>query len=369
MRKVSPETVWYALISVSIVMVLGACMKPVDVESFLNDPKVIEVIEAAKEAVIVDDQTGDDLVGRDRRIEGLKKDKYYMVEQEKDAEGASVEKYNNAYPYPVYVSDHKIAQIPGGLYPDLGFITRIKDGRINGLLNGHTYTVRAAEPLIRNGFLPYTDDNVTSKEIPVTNGIINITGITGDGFLDLSDISEGTEVIAVTENSAQSSPWGWNSKTPTSAQWASFVLEGHDTTVDYVFFKKNGYLPPDFKFLRVIIGPNGSGEPSGTPPKITLKIDFEKDGTPTLTSTPPNFTYSQSSYYSGTPLSLTINITNVSDYSIEEWKYDGNPITPPITLYNTDNPGYFMLGKHTITLICKKDGNFYSADFTFEVTP
>jgi len=34
MRKVSPGIVWYVLISVSIALVLGACIKPVDVKPF-----------------------------------------------------------------------------------------------------------------------------------------------------------------------------------------------------------------------------------------------------------------------------------------------------------------------------------------------
>jgi len=48
MRKVSARIAWYALTSVNIVMVLGACMKPVDVEPFLNDEKVQEIINKDK---------------------------------------------------------------------------------------------------------------------------------------------------------------------------------------------------------------------------------------------------------------------------------------------------------------------------------
>ena len=40
MRKVSAKIVWYAFISVSIVLVLGACVKPVDVKPFLEGEEI-----------------------------------------------------------------------------------------------------------------------------------------------------------------------------------------------------------------------------------------------------------------------------------------------------------------------------------------
>jgi hypothetical protein len=364
-RKIAPKIVRYTMTGVNIVMVmvLGACMKPVDINPFLEDETVQGIIESTKVAVIVDDQTGDGLVGRDRRIEGLKKDKYYMVEQEKDAEGAPVSKYNNAYSYPVYVSDHPIAIIPGGLYPDLGFITRIEDGRINGLLNDHTYTVRAAEPLVKNGFLPYADGSGSSK-IPVINGEIKITSITGTGSLNLSDIDAGTEVMAVTVNSTQSSLWNWVSRIPTSAEWASFVLEGSDTTVDYVFVKKFDYLPPRFNFLRVIIGPS---KPSVTPDKITLDIKWSIDEIPIFD--PPDYTFYQTDYYGKIPKQKTINVSNPGNiYTNMDWQYNDDSIGFPLEFDNlTGKIDYLVEGKHVFTLVFTIKDKWYSVDFTLVV--
>jgi len=348
-------------------MVLGACMKPVDVKPFLESETVQKIIESTTVTVtvIVDDKTGDGLVGRDRRIEGLKNDKYYMVEKEIDADNIL------ATGYPKYVTDHHPATptISGALWGELGYITRISAGRINGLINFHTYTVRAAEPLAPSGgSLQYTDNNAVVSTKPVTGGVINITSVTGTGTgsLDLSGvITAETEVMAVSVNHPLDSPWDWYSKAPVN--WTSFALDDPDTTVDYVFVKKNGSLPPDFKFLRVIVGPDI------TPGALTLNISFnEVNGTPTLT--PAGFAYNQSAYYNGTPQSVTINVSNAGNYTIVEWKYDGKSTSPgtgsSITLNSISGDiDYLALGTHTITLICTKDGKPYSAGFTLTVGP
>ena len=45
MKEVSPGIVWYTLlINVLIALVLGACVKPVDIESFLSDDKIQDII-------------------------------------------------------------------------------------------------------------------------------------------------------------------------------------------------------------------------------------------------------------------------------------------------------------------------------------
>jgi membrane carboxypeptidase/penicillin-binding protein PbpC len=54
MRKVSPEIIGYVFLSATIVMVLGACVKPVDVGPFLSDPKVEEIIRKGKTGGDVD---------------------------------------------------------------------------------------------------------------------------------------------------------------------------------------------------------------------------------------------------------------------------------------------------------------------------
>jgi hypothetical protein len=249
--KISLKRAAVVIFSFLIVLIMGACMEPVDFEAFMDDEKVKELIETTRKAVKVDDQTGDDLTGRNGKIEGLKTDRYYMVEKEVDEAGANVPEYRDQGTYPMYVTDHN-GFGPGGLYGDLGFITRISDGSINGLINFHTYTVRAAEPL--SGSCAYTDDSSNAVSKPITSGVINIGGIDGSGTLNLSTVLTGGtyEVIAVLPvNNPQTSPgsWSWTSKT---ANLTSFALEGPNTQVDYVFVNEDD--PSDFKVLKVVIG-------------------------------------------------------------------------------------------------------------------
>jgi len=366
MRELSPRIAWRALTSVGIVMVLGACMKPVDVRPFLEDGTVQEIIESTKVAVKVDDKTSHGgLVGRDKRIEGLKSDKYYMIEKEINADGVPVPEYNNNLPYPVYVTDDPIAQIPGGLWGELEFITRIKDGRINGLTNFHTYTVRDARFL--SGSLRYTDDSTTAKSVSITGGTgtLTIKSIDGGGFLDFSDVfsTRSYEVMAIFISGTGTStpPNVWPS---VISSWSQFPLEGPNTEVDYVFVNTGD--PSDFKFLKVKIGE------SITPVTVTLNIEFKGDK---AEFDPDNYTFSQSNYYNGTPQSVTINVSNLnaSGYNVVKWQYDGKSTSlgtgQSIILNNNSDIDYFALGTHTITLICTKDGKPYSADFTLTVEP
>jgi len=238
-------------------MVLGACMKPVDVKPFLEDDRVQEIINPGKTAVKVDDQTGDGLVGRDRKIEGLKPDKYYMVEKEMDADGVPVPKYNNQDSYPVYVSD---AQTPGGLSPNLGVITKIKDGSINGLTNLHTYTVRAAEAFPNGTNFTYLDSVIGSnRTAAVNNGTITISGSTGTiKLVQLNTQYNGYDVMAVAVSPPalpSTSPFYKGAKKTIGTAVTSFQLEGTDTEVDYVFVRKNGSSAPDFKVLTVKVEP------------------------------------------------------------------------------------------------------------------
>jgi len=345
----------------SLCGILSSCRHPIDIESFLASPEVQAIIETTKAAVKVDDKTGDGLAGRDKRIEGLKNNKYYLVEKEIDENNIPVTKPV----YPLFVTDYRSSSGsfgPGGFIDDLGFITRISDGNILGLTNFHTYTVRAAEPITSSTGISYKDDNGTVKK-PITNGVINISGICGDGYLDLSTvITAGYEVMAVSTVNSTTSPWNWISKKP--ANWNSFKLEGANKIIDYVFFKSGA--PLGFKVLRVEIGA------SVEPQTLTLNLDFtEVNGTPAFA--PGSSVLRQSNYYNNTPQSVTINILNVGDYTIVGWQYDGKSLSlgtqSSITLNNASDISYFALGKHTLILICTKGGIPYSAEFTLLVEP
>jgi len=359
----SPKIAWYALTSVSIVMVLGACMKPVDVQPFLKDKTVQEIIDSTKATVKIDNQTGDNLIPRDRRIEGLKPDRYYMVEKETDADGIPVPKYNNVYSYPVYVTDNEIAQMPGGLYPDLGFISRISAGRINGLINFHMYTVRAAEAFSDGTQFTYSIAD-SDKTVTVNNGAITIPGSTGTiNLVHLEVQYDGFEVMAVAVpplSLPSTSPFYDYKKKTISVAVTSFQLEGLNTEVDYVFANTDD--PSDFKVLKVKIG---------SMDKLTLNIVWsEVEETPTLT--PAEYTFSQADYYGKIPKSTTINVSNPDNtYTGIDWQYNGASLGLSSLVFNNfaDDIYYLARGVHIFTVVFEKDGNPYSAVFTLTVTP
>jgi hypothetical protein len=258
--KISVKRAVVILFSCGIFLILGACINPVDLQTFLQDEHVQEIIETAKTpppAVKVDDKTGDGLVGRSGKIEGLKPDRYYMVEKELDANGVLV----NTTAYPMYVSDYP-GFGPGGLINDLGFITRISDGSINDLFDLHTYTVRAATAFSDTA-LAYTDSaGASNQPINVISGKINLPAPTGNFTLDLTvagGLTSGTSYEVIAVSASTTSKWNsfsgssYKSKTGNGSTWNALPLEGAGTTVDYLFVNKADLS--DFKVLTVIIAP------------------------------------------------------------------------------------------------------------------
>jgi len=265
MRKISPKTVWYALISVCIVMVLGvsACVKPVDVESFLEDDAIKDSLEAAKGLVRIDTRSDSykTLKAGNSRISGLKKDKYYMIEMEKDENGDPVD----VDKYPKYVTDYygpSGSLGPGGWHQDLGVITRIRDGNINGLTNNHIYKIRETTAFPDDIVFNYENDTGTSTSNGTTfvkNGTIPIPALKGNISLVNFDASYyGYEVMAVTVSSTILENWGGN-VTKEISSTTELPLEKAGTTVDYVFVRKTGY-DWEFKVLRVKIAPFEGGK-------------------------------------------------------------------------------------------------------------
>jgi len=324
--KISVKTLLAIFLFCGIVLILCVCMHPIDIQVFLEDPQVQEIIETTRIAVKVDDMTGDNLKGVRGKIEGLKNNKYYMVEKEIDADDVPV----TPTEYPKYVTDYNNLGInlgPGGLIDDLGLITRISGGSINGLTNLHTYTVRAAIPLAPSGgSLPYTDGGGASPK-QVTNGVITISGMKGTGRLDLSTIiTTGYEAIAVSVDDPTSSPWNWTCKT---TNWNSFELEGPGTTTDYVFVKTSA--PLEFKVLKVII------ELPGNVNFTAITFTFtDKSGV----SANNNRTISRGTFNGGNKVTLTLATpTGGGSWDAGSIKWSIGGITDTVTANHVNSSG------------------------------
>jgi len=259
--KVSVKTSTIIFLLCTLVLALCACVVPVDIQAFLEDEDVQKVIDSTKIAVRVEDLTGDGLVGRKGRIEGLK-NKYYLVDKETNPEGVSI----NQTDYPMFVTERP-PLTPGQLTGNFSYITKIKEGKIVVLTDLHTYTVRAASTFPNSSTtFRYTDNGIggdPNQSVAVNSGVITIPKLSGNGELFLN-ITGGLltpannyEIMAVSDTgsipkwdtSSGGSPGSPASIADLGSAWTAIPLEGPGTTVDYVIINKAN--PADFKVLTV----------------------------------------------------------------------------------------------------------------------
>ena len=260
MKKLSSKNVLFALFAVVSLLIIGSCIAPVgSLEAFFGNDIVKEYIEEYVSAKVKLEDSDEDLIAGNERIEGLDPNKYYMVEKELDKEGkpateTDADGVTKEKVYPKYVTDYQppggIWLGPGGLIDDLGFIMRISGGAITSLTNFHTYTVKSAVPLSSAAPLSYNDGS--GKTIPVVDGTAHITNPAGMCALTLSSVISGAGAmyyIAV--------PFPDDTRVTTveytKKSLVTTVQQATNTTVDYVFEEVGN--PSNFKVLKVVIEP------------------------------------------------------------------------------------------------------------------
>jgi len=331
--KISFKTTVYSLIllfSYSLIpMIFSACMNPINITAFLEDPHIQEIItevtnpvnkEPPKEEpkVKVLDETEDGgLTGGNRKIEGLKAGKYYMVTKELDENGSPV----NESDYPKFVTENPLFD-KGQLVADLENITIINGGSITVLQNSHTYTVKSATAFPNNTSFTCSGGGITSANVD-NNGKLTIIPTTsivaGDiSLTGLSPTYNDCQVMAVAVTPATPLS-GWP-KTISSTT-TSFPLGGQGSTVDYIFYKPG--TTPVFKVLTVEVkAPVTNGTANIT---ITFPIDEKANVTGTTTIT-------RSAFFGGTTITLTLDN---ADWGTISWKINDNTITgTPISNVN-----------------------------------
>jgi phage gp45-like len=325
MKELSPKS---AIFAVFCMVILGSCVPAGGLAGFLNDDTVKGFVDTLENVVLIDDLTGDKLRGRDGRIEGLNPRRYYMIEKEVDADGNNVPSLRGSYNYPVFATD--LMDGPGGLYNDLGYITRINRGIIFELYNYHTYTVRAAEVFSVGTNFSYTSASTTNYVSVNNSGAINIPPPSPDIKLSIPNQFYNYNVMAVAVIPPIPPPSKW--KTENDGNYISklinpsyheFPLEYNEkgSTVDYVFFKKN---PIDFKVLRVII----EGQPGALSTVTDLNITQVTN--PVAGASPVNNNISSAEYtgtvtWNGNPSTFaantvytaTITLTAKSGYTFD----------------------------------------------------
>jgi len=166
---------------------LSACfMAPVDIEVFMSDPQVQEIIATTKETVkIHEDSDGfSNLKVEGSTITGLTQGKYYRVEE---------------YDKDKNFTRNLFLQSDGKLNGDLGKIGLPSTGKIEGLTNNYWYKLKWAEPFdstVPEGTYKYftllansVESTGANADVSDDNGITKITvKIKGDDkyYLDLS---------------------------------------------------------------------------------------------------------------------------------------------------------------------------------------
>jgi len=312
-------------------VILSACMVPIDIEVFLDDPQVQIIIESTKKpppSVKVDPDSDDpenSLKAGDGFISGLIPGKYYRVEE---------------YDQDKNKKDFFL-QSDGKLNADLGKIGVLPEGKdkIEGLTNNYLYKVILAQPFDKNGTYKYFtltgsvgSEAGKSEDEGITKVAVKITE-SNKYYLDLTHEIKVDNIYKVKANIES-----WNSSSRTSAH---SKLTGTVIISPLNIINKDNYIL-DFSGNIGIYQYRSNNDNSitfiteGNIP-LTDKSIIELDDTPLS-----NYVFVE--YKDAKPGSEITNFTvlrvelkqtpSVSDFNIsgnETIIYDGSPKTVTIT--------------------------------------
>jgi len=346
--KISYKTTVYALMllcSYALVpIIMSACMNPVDIDKFVKDERVDEIVNVNKGNVVYLSKDSDNgLVGGNGKVKGLNPNRYYMVTKELNETGTPV--IPPSLPYPWFVTEFA-GLTPGQLIDNLKYITRISGGKITTLTNFHTYTVKSATTF--SNTTTFSCSGGTSSIATVDNsGKMTITSTGGGASLTGLDANySGYRVMAVAVNPST-----------LSSAWTNFIdisatplqLETRASTVDYVFYKPS---TQDFKVLRVEIKTedtvitnktiNGVIAPVTGATPVTSIDDTQYTGTVTWSpAVSPGGTFAASTTYSA-----TVTLTAKSGFTLNGLAAGSLSVSGASTVItpNAANSGVIVVG-------------------------
>jgi len=165
--KVSLKRAVIILFSSIIAMIFFACLDPVDIQTFLKDPQVQEVIDSLKPPttpepkVILVDSEG---TAGNACITGLTSQKYYRIEELDE---------NNA------VVETNFVTAGGTLCPELKDIRKLNGNSITGLTNDSTYRVKSADL--------YSNDAQKIKYFAILDGTAKDNNTISNGTVTISE--------------------------------------------------------------------------------------------------------------------------------------------------------------------------------------
>lgn len=338
MRKVPQKAVF----CVVVVLTLNVCvMEPMGFNTFLEDPKVVEIIEKGMERVIITADSDLGLIAGNGKITGLDPDKYYIVE-ERNENGTSM--------------GVQFVSADGTRNSDLVKVGKVTGTEITGLKNFNTYKVKSAKPLDKE--VTYYDQATApppgtgTKRTP-SGGVLTLDPPKNIYYMEISNTS-GYSIVKI-----PISPSANNSDVTPTPPSNIIKLEGQETVTDYVLSDNTD--PENFYVLRVTVNP---------PPKARVTVTFSvKDGVASMTVSGTSIT--QAKFISD---GLTLEVKGAPSGATYSWKYDNTEIataaTYKITFSENDNNThkYITIGDHKISVEVIIDSVTYSKDFNFVVT-
>jgi hypothetical protein len=177
--KISFKTAISLFISCGIVIILSACLEPVDFNAFISDPKISGedgkgIIDRTKPKVIIHGESENykDLTAGDRNITGLASGKYYRLEE---------------YDKGMVFKRNLFIKADGDIYGDLSQIGKLIGDQVKNLNNDFTYKVMSVKVFNGETAHKYFVWGATTPDYAdLSTGEVTITVPAGDYFLDLA---------------------------------------------------------------------------------------------------------------------------------------------------------------------------------------
>jgi hypothetical protein len=371
-----------------IFLILCSCMSPVDIQAFLQDENVQEIIKETQKPppVVIVHEDSDNfagLRGESEKISGLTAGKYYRVEE---------------YDEEKVFKRNLFIKTDGGHYGDLSEIGPLEGGQILGLINNYTYKVKFAQPF-NNGTYKYFAFAGTAEDAAVTSGAVTI--IVKDSrnyYLDLAPVINANKNYEVMDIQ-KTGTWGDYSRTSAnyngppgsiigigtmyqphfntkqvgiyqfrtavstspggvSLQNRSIIaLPGESTQSDYVFAEYDNGSVTNFIVLSVEkINP--------TDVNVTVAVSYTSANSPQVNVTQTPISQTSNSQ-------ITVRVTNTI-YSSYQWYVDGiikTGETKATYTFNMSDVSNKMVGVYIITVEGTIGSIPYSTDVKITVVP
>ena len=346
MNRISLKSILFPFLGIAAALVIGACIQPVDMDKFNNDPDVQDLIRSTRVSLI--DKTGDGLRSGDKTITGLNANKFYLVET-----------WGDEPDEPPSIAGRISSGFVGedGSLGALANIDNVTDRVIRGLNNDDYFVVYSATPLTGSLTIRQTSGGTPTTVTANNSGILTLDANRQGFILDLS-VNDAISAGSVSFPTAL-------------INGRELVLEAEDTTTEYFFHDDTN--PAFFKFLTVIIKPS---PPTGD---LTITVTGLNFTDRTATLSPTTMSWSNAALVAGTQtINVTIDNATLLGMTNIEWRYDGYLLSSISTANlaidfspaNIDNVYNLLnLGNHTISLEFNVGGVRYSTNFVVTITP